>query len=83
MEDIKQGAKHTVPFGAHIEIDRFGATGSVSVYGVKSIVDFGMEKAVLKVRGCKVLVRGTGLSISVYENKIVELCGRIAGIEFI
>lgn len=83
MEYTKNVAKPHAPGGTHVEIDSFGGVTSVSVHGVKNIVDFGVEKAILRVKGCRVVIKGAGLSISVYENRIVELFGKISGVEFV
>ncbi|MBO7304086.1 MAG: YabP/YqfC family sporulation protein [Clostridia bacterium] len=83
MEDIKTASKPCVRLGTHIEIDSLPGGASVSVYGVKNIVDFGAERAVLLVKGGKILIKGVGLSISVYENRIVEIFGKISGVEFL
>ena len=67
----------------HLEADKSVFGISVSISGVISILDFCEEYAVLKLRGGKIRVYGLALSISVYENKIVEINGRIGGVEFL
>ena len=67
----------------HIEIDKIANGLSVCVNGVSSVVDFCEEYAVLKLGKGKVRVCGAGLSITLYENKIAEITGKVGAIEFI
>ena len=71
------------PKSFHIEADRVGANISVSVGGVVSILEFSEMGAILKVRGGKIKICGSSLSVSVYENNIAEVCGKVSVIEFI
>lgn len=79
----ENGVKQKSPKGFHIEADRVGSDVSVSVGGVISILDFSDKGAVLKVRGGKIKIVGSFLSVSVYENNIAEICGKVGVIEFI
>lgn len=67
----------------HVEADKVGANISVSVGGVISILDFSDTGAIFKVRGGKIKICGDSLSVSVYENNIAEVCGKVAVLEFI
>lgn len=67
----------------HIEIDKLGVRISLLLSGASAIRDFSDESALFRVRGFFVKVNGRGLNITVYENKTVELVGRIEGVEFI
>lgn len=69
--------------GFHIEADKILSTTSVSVNNVFSIVDFREDAAILKMRKGKIKISGEELSISVYENKIVEISGKVRDIEFL
>ena len=69
--------------GFHIEADRVSDGISVSVFGVIAIPDFCEESATLKLRRGRVKIDGTGLSVSVYENKTVEISGKICRVEFL
>ena len=69
--------------GFHIEIDSIINGISVCVNGVSSVLDFGDEGAILKLRRGKLRVAGGGLAISVYENKTAEITGKVEKIEFI
>ena len=83
MEEKKNEAPRPFAANIHIEIDGLGQNRSVSVHGVGSIVDFGCERALLRVGRSRILIRGSELSIAVYENKIVEIFGRVGGVEFL
>ncbi len=67
----------------HIEVDKMMAITSVCVNNVLSIVDFGEDIAILKMRKGKIKISGESLSISIYENKIVEIFGKVRMIEFL
>lgn len=69
--------------GFHIEADRISDGISVSVCGVLSILDFSTELAILKIRRGRIRVRGGGLSIAVYENRTVEIFGKVEALEFL
>ena len=73
----------SMPRTFHIEADRVGDGISVSVSGVISILDFSEEAAVLKLRRGRMKISGGGLAVAVYENKIVEISGKISGMEFL
>lgn len=72
-----------VPHNFHIEADRVGGGISVSISGVLSILDFGEESALVKLRRGRIKIDGKSLSISVYENKIVEISGNVCRMEFL
>lgn len=67
----------------HIEVDKMMITSSVCVSNVLSIVDFREDDAILKMKKGKIKISGEALSISIYENKIVEILGKIRKIEFL
>ncbi len=83
IKNVKPEAKEKLPANFHIEIDRSKDGLSLSVAGVYSIVDFSEENVILRVKKGRVLVSGTGLSIAVYENKTVEISGRITEVKFV
>ena len=72
-----------LPYGFHIEVDRVGNGLSASIMGVVSIIDFSETVAILKMRRGKIKVSGSELSVAVYENKTVEILGRICAVEFL
>jgi len=69
--------------GFHIEADRIKEGISVSVTGVCSILEFTEEISTLKLRRGRIRISGKGLSIAVYENKIVEISGKVCTVEFL
>ena len=76
-------SEREAPRGLHIEIDKVQSGLAVCINGVSSVLDFGEECAVLKLRRGKVIVSGSCLSISLYENKIAEISGKVDKIEFL
>jgi hypothetical protein len=67
----------------HIEADKMMTNTSVSVTNVLSIIDFREDAVILKMRKGKIKISGESLSISIYENKIVEIFGKVRNIEFL
>jgi hypothetical protein len=80
-KEIEKREKLPVLF--HLELDRLVSDMSVSLMGVLSIIDLCDSSVILKMRRGKVRVRGEGLSVSVYENKTVEIIGKVFSVEFI
>ena len=76
-------AKEKVSGGFHAEIDRSGRGLSLSVAGVYSILDFSEESVILRVKRGRITVLGKELEIAVYENKTVEISGKITGVNFL
>ena len=66
----------------HLEADRSRRGMSVFVSGIIGIGDFSEESVLLRSHGGKVLVSGKRLDISVYENRTVEISGRVEEISF-
>ncbi len=75
--------KEKMPADFHIEADRCKEGISMSVAGVNSIVDFSEERVLLRVKKGRVEVHGASLSVTVYENKIIEITGKISGVSFL
>ena len=71
-----------IPTGYHIEADKTSGGISVCVSGVLSIPELNDKNVQLKVRRGKITIKGEELSVSIYENKIVEISGKVGGIEF-
>lgn len=71
---------HT-PFRCEID----GGKGGMSVlfYGINSIKDFSGEEVLMRSAGFFVRLSGLGLTLSVYENKSVEIFGRVLNVELI
>ena len=70
----------SLPF--HIEIDKCMRGVSLLASGVFKINSFSEEQVCLSVRGLDILACGEGLCMTVYENKTVEIVGRIRKIEY-
>ena len=79
----REGESVDKPSSFHIEIDRVYGGISVSVYGVFSILDFNDSLALLKLKRGKVKIEGKSLSVAVYENRTVEISGKIGGVSFL
>ena len=69
--------------GFHMEADKIGNSLSISIMGVISILDFSEICALLKMRKGKIKISGSELSVTVYENKTVEIIGKIGMVEFL
>ena len=67
----------------HLSMDRAGRGISLILSGASAIRDFSDQCALFRVRGFLVRVKGAQMSITVYENKTVELTGRIEGVEIV
>lgn len=77
------GERERLPIYFHMEADRFPLGVSVSIMGVLSIVDFNESSAIMKMRRGKIKVTGSSLSVAVYENRTVEICGKVGAVEFL
>lgn len=55
--------------------------GRVSFFGVKCIVDIKDTLIIINVNGGSIKVFGDGLRVSLYENRIAEIFGKIDRIE--
>ena len=66
----------------HIELNRSVRGISLLASGIIGISDFSEECAVLLSHGGRIIVVGRRLSISIYENKTVEVSGRVEDIKF-
>ena len=62
-----------------------GGRGGMSaiLYGIISIKDFSGEEVLMRATGFLIRISGTGLTLSVYENKSVEIYGKILNMELI
>ena len=56
---------------------------SVLLYGIISIKDFSGEEVLMRASGFFIKISGLGLTLSVYENKSVEIFGKILNMELI
>ena len=69
--------------GFHMEADRIANMLSVSIMGVFAILDFSEACAIFKMRKGRIKICGSGLSVAVYDNKTVEIIGKVDTVEFI
>ena len=83
INDKKNEERDRLPIYFHVEADRLPSGISVSIMGVLSIVDFNEGSALMKMRRGKIKVTGRELSIAVYENRIVEISGKVGAVEFL
>ncbi len=67
----------------HIEADRALSGIVLSFGGVKSIEEYSETNIKLFCGFVRVYLRGTALSISFYENKTVEISGKVEVIELV
>ncbi len=61
----------------HIEIDRFSEGIKISAGGVNAILNISDTEARLRCEGAVIKIGGEKIEISVYENKTVEISGKV------
>ena len=66
----------------HMEIVGARTRTFLQILGVRHIEDFASERVVLRVGRGRVYVFGSALGIAVFENKTVEIEGRILEVKF-
>ena len=66
----------------HVEVDKSGEGYRVLVSDVRRVIEVSDFSIKLKCRVGSVFIRGKILSLSVYENKTVEVSGKIEALEF-
>lgn len=67
----------------HCEIDGGKAGAFVILSGINSIRDFSDSEVLLRATGFFVKISGKSLALAVYENKTVEISGKIFGLELV
>ena len=65
-----------------LEANRTRGGMGVFIGGIVGISDFSDESIYLKSHSCKISVEGKKLSIKIYENKSVEIFGKVENIRF-
>lgn len=70
------------PSAFHIEIDRIPGGVAVLVSGARAIRELTETTALLRIKGGFVRLVGRAISLTVYENKTVEVIGGVTNIEF-
>lgn len=66
----------------HVEMDRDTRGIKILVSGVKNISELSDNLVVLKCAGFRLSIKGEALSLSVYEEKTLEISGRLEVVEF-
>ena len=72
---------NTPPSPFHVEIDRVQGGMAVLVSGVRAIRELTDTTVLLRLRGGCLRVSGGGISLTVYENRTVEVIGGVVSIE--
>ena len=67
----------------HVEIDRIGRGMAMLVNGVVGVAEFSAQSVTLLTAGMKMIINGDAMCITVYENKSVEIVGKIGRIEYL
>ncbi len=71
------------PIGFHIEIDKEFRDFIVTLQSVSSVIDISSDEIIMKAGKGRVKICGSGLEITVFENKTVEVFGKVGAVEFI
>ena len=66
----------------HMEMDGGRSGASARISGVRHIEEYTAERLVLQISGGRLRLLGTGLSLSVFENRSIEVGGRISEVGF-
>ena len=67
----------------HMEIDAGRRSAAVLIYGVRHIEEYTAERLVLQITGGRMKICGIGLALSVFENRCVEIRGRLSEVGFL
>ena len=73
----------SISFPFHIDIDKAHRGLSLSCSGVKGISELSDVGILIKLSFAELKIVGKGLSISVFEDKCVEIIGKISEVCFI
>lgn len=68
--------------GYHVEIDSFGRETVFFCSEVRGVREFSEEKAVLRVKGSNIFLKGSSMKIKTLEGHGVEICGKITEVIF-
>lgn len=66
----------------HIDVDRLADGFAVSVHGVSSICEFSDKRVILELSFSRLEINGDMLDLTVYEQGMVQINGKISGMEF-
>ena len=81
MKKIKAIRVPTIS-GFHVEIDKSHDGYSVVTSGVSRVAELSEDVVKLKCRKGVLTVKGCNLTLSLYENKTVEISGKLKGVDF-
>lgn len=65
----------------HIEVDRTTGGIAVLVAGVRAIRELTDTTALFRLKGGYLRISGVGITVTVYENRTVEVLGGVSRIE--
>ena len=66
----------------HIEMDGGLRGASLLVCGVQKIEEYSSERLTLKLSGGRMHLKGRDLHLTIFENKTVEVCGKLLEVGF-
>ena len=69
--------------GFHVEMDGGAKRMAIQLSGINSIKDFSESEVLLRVRGFFVKINGDSLSLAIYENRTVEIVGKVISMELL
>ena len=72
-----------LPGDFHIELDRTTRGLSLSCSGVQGITEFSENEVNIRLSEFSVLICGSKLLITVFEEKSIEILGKITEVKFI
>ena len=67
----------------HMEIDAGRRNAAVLIYGVRHIEEYTAERLLLQIPGGRMKICGIDLALSVFENRCVEIRGRLSEVGFL
>ena len=80
---LKTKRKSSPSSAFRLEAARCRRGVSLVLSGIISVEEFNSETVLLKSHGTKVRLRGTGFDISVFENRDIEITGKVVEIDFL
>ena len=66
----------------HLEIDGGRRGAAVRINGVRHIEEYTAERLVLQIPGGRMRLFGAGMSLSVFENRSIEVRGKLSEVGF-
>ena len=75
--------RNIVPSNFHVEIDKTARGISLSCSGVRGITEFSNTEIKLQLSEFSMLICGNKLLITVFEERSVEIIGKITEVKFL